>query len=125
MQYIIPNVVAWILMIAGLSYLLQSARWISLTRYTLEQPERLYPTAIVMVAAGISIALSYDNYYGTWPLFVTLLGWLLAGEGALILLFPGLLQLFNRVSDSYLRWHLRIGGLIALVLGALLWRHVH
>jgi uncharacterized protein YjeT (DUF2065 family) len=125
MQYIIPNVVAILLVVLGLSYLIQSRRWISLTRYILDQPERLYPIAIVLLAAGSTIALAYDNWYGTWPLFVTLLGWLMAAKGALILLFPGLFQKFNRVPDNYLTWHLRLGGLVVIVLGGLLWRHVH
>jgi len=124
MQYIIPNVVAILLLVLGLSYLVQSKRWISLMRYTLDQPERLYPIAIMLLGAGATIALAYDNWYGTWPLFVTLLGWLMAAKGALILVFPGLFQKFNRVPDSYLSWHLRLGGLVLILLGGLLWRHV-
>ena len=125
MHYIIPNVVAVFLIVIGLSYLFQAGRWIAFTRYVLEQPERLFPTAMVMLTAGTTIALAYDSWHGTWPLFVTLLGWLLAIKGALILLFPGIAQTFSRVSDAYMRWHLRIGGLILVVLGALLWRHLH
>lgn len=125
MQFIIPNVVALLLVVVGLSYLLQTERWIRLTRHILEQPERLFLTAMAMLAAGATIALAYDNWYGTWPLFVTLLGWLLAIKGAMILLFPGLYTFFNRVSDNYMRWHLRIGGLVVVVLGGLLWRHLH
>ena len=125
LQYLIPNIVAIFLVVLGLSYLLQSKRWINFTRSALEKPERLFPTAMVMLVAGATIALAYDNWYGTWPLFVTLLGWLLAIKGTLLLLFPNLYTTFSRIGDNYMRWHLRIGGLIILVLGALLWWHIH
>jgi threonine/homoserine/homoserine lactone efflux protein len=51
-----------------------------------------------------------------------LLGWLLALQGAVILVLPGLVQKFQRLSDKFLRIYLRAGGVLLLVLGVLLWR---
>ena len=124
MHFLIPTVVAVVLMVLGLSYLLQGSRWITLARSIMAEPERFFPAAVVMLAAGQGIAWGYDNWTGTWPLFVTLVGWLVSIEGALILLFPGFIRAFQRLSDPFLRWYLRIGGVILLVLGALLWRYI-
>jgi hypothetical protein len=121
MQILIPTLVAVTLVVLGLSYGLQSARWIALTRHITAQPERIFPAAVIMVAAGTGIATGYDNWSGTWPLFVTLLGWLLALEGAVILLFPVVIEKFRGLSDGFLRWYLRTGGAVLVMLGALLW----
>lgn len=120
----IPMVVAAVLATLGCSYLLQTERWLRMTRRFLAEPERIFPVAVAMTAAGILIGYGYRNWSGTWPIFVTSLGWLLALEGAVILLAPGPIQRLQRLSDPFLRLYLRCGGILLLALGTLLWRHV-
>jgi threonine/homoserine/homoserine lactone efflux protein len=121
MAGLIPITVAVTLAVLGLSYLLQTERWLILTRRFTEQPERLFPAAVAMTASGIMIGYAYNDWSDTWPIFVTLLGWLLALEGAVILLLPGVIQKLRRLSDPFLRIYLRCGGVLLLVLGILLW----
>ena len=109
------------LVLLGLSYLLQTGRWINLVRRIMAAPERFFPGAVVMVAAGITVGYGYDNWDGTWPIFVTLLGWLLALKGAVFLLLPGMIMKFDRFSDGFMRIYLRLGGVFLAVLGGLLW----
>lgn len=106
----------------GCSYLLQTERWLRLTRRFLAEPERFFPVALAMTAGGVMIGYGYDNWSATWPLFVTLLGWLLALEGAVILLLPDMIRKFQRLPDHFLRIYLRSGGALLLILGGLLWR---
>ena len=122
MGELIPVIVAGMLAVLGLSYLLQTDRWLRVTRRFTKQPERFFPGAVAMTVAGLVIGYGYDNWSGTWPLFVTLLGWLLALEGAVILLLPGLIQKFQRLPDPFLRIYLRGGGVLLVLLGSLLWR---
>lgn len=122
MADLIPILIAVTLAVLGLSYLLQTERWLILTRRFTEHPERFFPAAVAMTASGITIGYGYNDWSGTWPIFVTLLGWLLALEGALILLLPGMIQKFRQLSDPFLRIYLRSGGILLLVLGVLLWR---
>ena len=81
MNETIPVIVALTLIILGMSYLLQTERWLQLTRRIGAKPETFFPAAIVMVAAGSAIGIGYNNWNGTWPIFVTALGYLLALEG--------------------------------------------
>lgn len=123
MLALIPVLVAGVLLALGLSYLLQAPRWLRLVRALAEQPERLFLPAIGMVASGIVIGYGYDSWHGTWPIFVTALGWLLALKGTVWLIAPGLVQpLLRRLPDRFLLAYTRCGGILLLVLGALLGR---
>jgi len=122
MSALAPVLVAVILPVLGLSYLLQTDRWLNITRRIMDEPQQYFPSAIMMVAAGVAIGYGYGAWIGTWRIFVTLLGWLLALEGALILVLPGVLQKLRRLPDRFLRLYLRFGGLLLIILGGLLWR---
>ncbi len=64
------------------------------------------------------------GWCGTWPIFVTAFGWLLAVEGVVLLLAPGLVRrVITSVTDRFLLAYTRIGGVVVIVLGALLSRH--
>jgi hypothetical protein len=119
-----PAVVAAGLTILGISSVVQAPRWLTVLRSIFLKPESYFPHAIVELAAGLLLALSYDRWEGIWPTFTTLLGWLMAIEGALFLIAPGLMQGLNRCSDSFILKFLRIGGSAAVVLGILLGRFV-
>ena len=115
-----PVLVALVLTVLGLSYVFHTRRWLSLARRFIETPQNFFPAAIAMVAGGVALAIGYDRWTGTWPLFVTLLGWLLALEGAVILLLPALIHKAGRLSDRFLSSYLRAGGVFLLILGVLL-----
>jgi len=104
----------------GASYLLQYEQWMQFFREAIQHPRRLFPVAMAMLAAGAFIATAYNDWSSTWPIFITALGWLMAIEGALILIFPGLLKRMEKISDRFLAWYLRGGGLLLIILGALL-----
>jgi hypothetical protein len=119
-----PAIVAAGLVILGVSSVLQTPRWLTVLRGILARPERYFLGALVEMAAGLLLALSYDRWDGTWPAFTTLLGWLMTIEGALFLVTPGLMQGLNRFSDGFILKFLRFGGIFALILGILLGRFV-
>jgi hypothetical protein len=119
-----PAIVAAALVILGVSSVVQAPRWVTVLRGIFSKPESYFLGAIVEVAAGLLLALSYDRWDGTWPTFTTLLGWLMAIEGALFLIAPGLMQGLNRCSDSFILKFLRFGGIFTVILGILLGRFV-
>lgn len=124
MRSLIPALVAIFLVVLGVSYLVHARRWVRLVQELAERPERLFPMALVMLAAGVIIGYGYDSWHGTWPIFVTAFGWLLAVEGVVLLLVPGLVRrVITSVTDRFLLAYTRIGGVVVIVLGALLSRH--
>jgi hypothetical protein len=120
---VIELTVSIFLLVLGASYSLQAARWMQLLREVTQQPQRLFPTALAMVLAGVFVAVVYHDWSTTWPIFITILGWLVALEGALILIYPGCISWVNKLPDGLLRWYLRLGGALLVILGALLLRH--
>ncbi len=119
-----PALLAVGLMVLGASFLLQAPRWMILLRRIMANPESYFLGALVEMMAGLLLALSYDRWDTTWPIFTTLLGWLMALEGALFLLAPNLFQSFNRLSDKFILRYARFGGIFLLALGILLGRFV-
>jgi hypothetical protein len=111
------------LLTLGASYLFQHEQWTLFLREAIQRPRQLFPIALAMLAAGVFIGTAYNDWSSTWPVFITVLGWLMALEGALILIVPGFLRPLQKIPDRFLIWYLRIGGLLLIILGSLLYWH--
>jgi hypothetical protein len=117
-----PAILAIGLIVLGGSCIAQTPVCMHLLRGIFEQPERYFLGAIAEVLIGLTLAMSYDRWDSTWPIFTTVFGWLMVLEGASFLLAPGMFSWFNRLSDRGMSIYLRVGGVILLVLGGLLAR---
>ncbi len=121
MTNLIEFTLALFLMVLGASYLFQYEHWTQFMREAIERPWRLFPTALVMLASGIFIGSAYDDWSSTWPIFITVMAWLMALEGAIMLLFPGFLKRMEKVSDNFFALYFRAGGILLIILGASLY----
>lgn len=113
-----PAILSIVLLVLGASFLLQWKTWSGLLRDLLANPQHFFMGAVIEVALGLWLALSYDRWDSTWPIFTTVFGWLMALEGGLFLLAPGLFRGFSRMSDAAMKLYLRAGGLLLVALGA-------
>jgi hypothetical protein len=120
MIHAIELTIAIFLLTLGTSYLVQAEQWKQFLNNAIDRPTRLFPIAAAMVAAGVFVGVSYKNWSSTWPIFISMLAWLMALEGALILIVPGFLKYLAGIPDRLLGWYLRLGGLLLIVLGGLL-----
>jgi hypothetical protein len=116
----IAGVFSVALTILGLSYIVQARAWARLYVEFDVHPKRFIPTGLLLFAAGLYVALNFDDWSDTWPIFITVFGWLMAIEGVIILISPSLLTHFTRVLGPRLRHFVRLGGFRVLGLGALL-----
>lgn len=123
MDRTIELTVSIFLLVLGSTYLLQPTHWLHFLRDASKRPQGVFPLALALVLAGVFIASAYNNWSSTWPIFITVLGWLAALEGALILLFPGVLKHLASIPDKFIIGYLRVGGSLLVVLGALLLRN--
>jgi hypothetical protein len=121
----IATVFSLALTVLGLSYLLQARAWASLYVDFEMHPRRFIPTGLLMFVSGLFIAITFDDWSSTWPIFITAFGWLMAIEGGVLSLKPSLLGGFTRLLDSHLVRYIRLGGLLVFGLGCLLtWEYV-
>lgn len=117
-----PAVLSIALLILGASFLLQSDIWNELLRGIFQDPQRYFLGAVGEIVFGLWLALGYDRWDSTWPIFTTVFGWLMVLEGGGFLLAPRLFRWYLRLSDRVSLLYFRIGGIILLVLGGLLAR---
>lgn len=121
----IASVFSVALAILGLSYVIQAPKWAAVYIEFEAHPRRYLPTGIMMFAAGLWVGLYFNDWSGTWPIFITVFGWLMALEGLLMAVWPASLTSFTRLLGSSLARFVRLGGLLVLGLGCLLvWEYV-
>ena len=112
-----------VLPVLGLSYLLQPRHWIRYFRELTDQPHRSLPLALAMLTIGVLCGFAYNDWTTTWPIFISAFSWLVALKGALILVHPKWFAPLKKIPDSFLLWYMRSGGILLIILGALLYRH--
>jgi len=112
-----------VLPILGLSYLFQPGQWIQFLSELAHKPHRCLPLALGMLTVGSFSGVFYNDWTTTWPIFISVFSWLLALEGAILLVYPASLTQLQKIPDQFLNWYLRSGGVLLIILGALLCRH--
>ena len=123
MKTTIEAVFSIVMPVLGLSCLFQPRQWIRLFRELTREPYRSLPLALAMLTAGAFSGFFYNDWTSTWPIFISVFSWLLALEGAIFLIYPASLARLKKIPDSFLKWYLRSGGILFIILGALLYRH--
>lgn len=123
MKTTIEAIFCVVMPVLGLSYLLQSRQWIQCLSELAHQPHRSLPLALAMLTAGTFSGFVYNDWTATWPIFISAFSWLLALEGAILLVYPASLTRLQKIPHNFLKWYLRSGGILLIMLGALLYRH--
>lgn len=121
MQETVIAVFSLSLALLGLSYLIQARAWARLYIEFTEQPQRFIPTGLMLIFTGLFVALVVNDWSSTWPIFITVFGWLMAAEGVLLTIRPSLLTAFTRLlgGEGLVRY-VRLGGLLVFGLACLL-----
>ena len=123
MKTTIEAIFCIVMPVLGLSYLLQSRQWIQFFSELTHTPHRSLPLALAMLTAGTFCGFAYNDWTATWPIFISAFSWLLALEGAILLVYPASLARLQKIPDQFLKWYLRSGGILLIILGAMLYRH--
>lgn len=120
MHDIIPPVVAWLLLILGLSYGLNTAMWLRVARDAMDRPAHYFYMVILTLVLGLAIVAGHNVWVADWPVAVTLFGWILVAKSTLFLLFPQSIRLFSDWSDAFMTTWIRVAGLLLALLGGIL-----
>lgn len=104
----------------GLSYLLRARAWAVIYVECDMHPARFIPTGLLMISAGLYLAITVNDWSSTWPIFMTAFGWLMAIEGTLLTLKPSLAGAFSEMLGARLVMFIRLGGVLVFGLGCLM-----
>ncbi len=109
--------------VLGLSYLLQPGQWIRYFRELTDHPHRILPLAMAMLTIGTFCGLAYNDWTTSWSIFISAFCWLLALKGVLFLVYPNWFVRLQKIPDSFMMWYMRSGGILFIILGAMLYSH--
>ncbi len=111
----------------GLSFLIQTKLWLKLIQLIYSQNKQtFYLICLVSGTVTLPLALFLVLTHNDWSLspavIVTLIGWLIFAKCLLLLLWPQLAykcKALYRKDESFLKWYLRISGVLYIVLSLL------
>lgn len=125
MQTTIAGIFSISLAAQGLSYLLQTAKWVTLFQEFEAYPRKFLFTGLLIFVTGLFVAINFNDWSSTWPIFITVFGWLMAIEAAILLMKPPLVGVLTRKLGQRLPSYIRLGGLFLFGLGCLLiWEYL-
>ena len=120
MASVVAHVVSVVMLVLGISYIVQTREWIRVSQDVIEAPHRFLVAAFIMLAMGVAIVSVHNDWAPAWTLAITLSGWILVIKGALFLVFPQVATQFARWPETALRASVRAAGGVLAVLGAVL-----
>jgi hypothetical protein len=110
---------ALLMLLLGLSFLLNLPLWYRYTRNVLEAPWQAIPLALVLLVVGLLIVIYHNLWLANWVIIITLTGWLFIIKALIFLLLPGTAALFGRLSEQALKTAIVIAGVTMTAVGAL------
>lgn len=114
-------VFSWLLLILGVSYLLQAETWIRLSKDALANAHKYYPLYLFLLIFGLVIIVEHNKWSMGWNVAITFFGWAMVIKSTVLLLAPQLMEPFIRLIDmSPIKNWIRTAGALLATLGAIL-----
>lgn len=125
MTEITSNIISSMLLVLGLSYLIQPAQWSHLAKEAIENPHRYLSLILFVLTLGLATVATHNIWTLDWSVVVTIFGWIMVIKATLYLLVPQFVRPFAGWSDTFMRTYIRVGGIVMTILAApLVYRHV-
>ncbi len=120
MTLIIERVLASLLLLAGLSYLVQRSVWKNLVQELLKKPTWLMLWSLLFLPFGLIVVFGHNIWVANWQVIITILGWFLTLKCFLYLLIPNWANFVTRWSDEFLQGYIAIAGVVNAILGGII-----
>ena len=114
-------VFSWLLLILGISCVLQAETWIRLSKDALANAHKYYPLYLFLLIFGLVIIVEHNKWSMGWNLAITFFGWAMVIKSSVLLLAPQLMEPFIGLIDiSPIKNWIRTAGAVLATLGAIL-----
>ena len=114
----VAAIVSVLILVIGISYLVQAEQWIRLAQELMNEPHRSLPLALLLLVMGLPVIAIHNLWVSDWRVVVTIFGWLLAIKGFGLLVYPQLAGKYAGLSESFLIRYSRAAGVVFAVIGA-------
>jgi uncharacterized protein YjeT (DUF2065 family) len=120
MQEVVATVIAWLVLLLGISYMVQAGHWAELARDALRYPHQYFPMVMMILVLGLTVVTLHNVWVADWPVVITVFGWIMVLKSMIYLLAPQVMTVFVAWAEASLALWIRVGGLLLAVLGAVL-----
>ena len=119
----LSTIVMVVMLVLGVSYMLQPGQWVKVSRETIDSPHRFLTVAPLLLVFGLAIIINHNVWDLSWPVVVTVFGWILTIKGALYLIAPNVVRAFANWPEQSMRIYVRSSGVVITILGLMLVYH--
>ncbi len=123
MRESLPIIISLLLFVLGVSYATQADSWVRVAKEAIDRPERYFPIAVFLLILGLAIVTIHNVWVIGLPVAITIFGWIMTIKGALYLVYPRIVRVFDRWPAQWLRRYIRTAGIVVAVLGLVLVLH--
>ena len=116
MQIVVANITAWLLLVMGLSLLVNPAGWQMLFADVMERPQRAIPLFLFLLFFGLFI-ISQHNIWRGQGIVVSLVGWATVIKATLFLAVPQWMQRFHKFARPEMLPAMRGAGVLWIAIG--------
>lgn len=120
MQEVVATIIAWLLLLLGVSYMAQARHWAELAKDALRYPHQYFPMVMMILVLGLTVVTLHNVWVADWPVVITVVGWIMVLKSMIYLLVPRVMTVFVAWAEASLALWIRIAGLILAVLGGFL-----
>jgi hypothetical protein len=119
-QEVVATIIAWLLLLLGISYMAQATHWAELAKDALRYPHQYFPLVLMILVLGLTVVVLHNVWVADWPVVITVVGWIMVLKSMAYLLLPQIMTVFGSWSQASLALWIRIAGLMLAALGGLL-----
>ena len=101
-----------VLLVFGLSYLINVRFWADSFKSLVNRPALVFPLLLPVLICGLLIVLNHNLWVADWRVLVTITGWAALVKSVVILLFPGTLAWYTNLREQTMLLLVRAGGLV-------------
>jgi hypothetical protein len=120
MQEVVATVITWLLLLLGISYMVQATQWAELAKDALRNPYQYFPMVMMILVIGLTVITLHNVWVADWPVVITVVGWIMVLKSVAFLFLPQVMTVFVSWSMASLALLIRIAGLVLATLGGTL-----
>jgi hypothetical protein len=117
----VTQVFSWLLLILGLSYMLQGETWIRLLKDAMANTRKYYTLYLLILITGLVVVTEHNRWSLDWNVVITFFGWAMVIKSAVFFIAPQLMEPFTKLIDmGFIKTWIRTAGVVLATLGAIL-----